>query len=225
MQKSDPPTLPRGQQERHDFPRFGVWSFADYDAPESTSYKLHCSGDIEPITLIQSDLEQLERVEQVSNFHCVTTWSYRDVAWGGYRFNEFYEHFIQPKLKTNKAPELVVFRGGDKYKSSLLLEDALKDDVLLADSLNGAQLSAEHGAPLRVIAPAHYGYKNLKHLTKIEFIQDATSYRPRLNFAEHPRARVAYEERARYLPGWFFRYLYRPLIGMTVRKMKVKTGK
>jgi DMSO/TMAO reductase YedYZ molybdopterin-dependent catalytic subunit len=109
----------------------------------------------------------------------------------------------------------------DKYKSSLLLEDALADDVLLADKLDAQPLSFEHGAPLRIVAPAHYGYKNVKHLSNIELLQDATSYKPRIpRFMEHPRARIAYEERGRYFPGWLLRYLYRPLIEGTVRKMK-----
>jgi hypothetical protein len=33
---------------------------------------------------------------------------------------------------------------------------------------------------------------------------------------DHPRARVALEERGRGLPGWLLRYLYRPLIPGTV---------
>jgi len=211
--------LPPGQQERQDFPRFGVWTFADYQADVTDNYEIRLAGEIDSITITQADLATLPRIEQISDFHCVTTWSYRDVQWGGYRFRDVYEQLIQPKL--TDSIEMVVFRARDKYKSSLLLEDALQDDVLLADTLNGKPLSTKHGAPLRVVAPAHYGYKNVKHLHKIEFLRDAAAYRPRSpRFIEHPRARVSHEERGRYLPGWIFRYLYRPLIGMTVRRMK-----
>ena len=31
----------------------------------------------------------------------------------------------------------------------------------------------------------------------------------------HPRARVAYEERGQWVPGWLLRYLYRPLVRST----------
>lgn len=221
---SKPTKLPKGQIERSDFPRFGVWTFSDFEASVSDNYEIRLGGDIPALTINQSDLATLERVEQVSDFHCVTTWTYRNVRWSGYRFRDVYEQLILPRLSDSQSVELVVFRAKDKYKSSLLLEDVLADDVLLADQLNDAPLSAEHGAPLRVVAPAHYGYKNVKHLQKIEFLQKADSYRPRSpRFIEHPRGRVAHEERARYLPGWFFRYLYRPLIGMTVRRMKKNT--
>jgi hypothetical protein len=37
---------------------------------------------------------------------------------------------------------------------------------------------------------------------------------------DHPRARVAMEERGRIFPGWVLRYLYRPLIGPTVKRFQ-----
>ena len=52
----------------------------------------------------------------------------------------------------------------------MLLEDALADDVLLADRLDGAPLDAKHGAPVRLVAPAHYGFINVKHLCRIEVL-------------------------------------------------------
>jgi hypothetical protein len=35
---------------------------------------------------------------------------------------------------------------------------------------------------------------------------------------DHPRARVALEERGRVFPGWLLRHLYRPLIGRTEKR-------
>ena len=79
----------------------------------------------------------------------------------------------------------------------------------------------EHGAPLRLIAPAHYGYKSVKHLHRIEFWRSDEHYRPYgLRFMVHPRARVAFEERGQWVPGWLLRHLYRPLIGMTVARFE-----
>ena len=36
---------------------------------------------------------------------------------------------------------------------------------------------------------------------------------------DHERARVAYEERGRFISGWILRYLYRPLIAPAIRRM------
>ena len=98
----------------------------------------------------------------------------------------------------------------------MLLEDLLAPDVLIATMLDGEPLSVAHGAPLRLVAPAHYGYKSVKHLSRIEIRTDESRFRPAaFRFMDHPRARVALEERGRGLPGWLLRRLYRPLVAPT----------
>ncbi len=113
----------------------------------------------------------------------------------------------------------LIFRGQDGARTSLLLEDLLAPDVLLADTLDSSPLTVEHGAPLRLVAPAQYGYKSVKHLSRIEFRRDDKGYRPAaFRFMDHPRARVALEERGRWVPGWLLRYLYRPLVSVTAAR-------
>lgn len=46
------------------------------------------------------------------------------------------------------------FVGLDGYRSVVTIEDALADDVLIADSLNGQPLDADHGAPVRLVSPS-----------------------------------------------------------------------
>ena len=113
--------------------------------------------------------------------------------------------------------DFVVLRSQDGYRCSLPLADLLAANVLLADRLNDQPLSIAHSAPLRLVAPAHYGYKSIKHLKSIEFFTSAAGYRPvGLQFMAHPRARVTFEERGQWLPGWLLRWLYRPLVRSTV---------
>ena len=50
-------------------------------------------------------------------------------------------------------------------------------DVLLANELNSQPLTVEHGAPLRLIAPKHYGYKSVKYLCRMEYKLENTGYR------------------------------------------------
>ncbi|MCP5087681.1 MAG: molybdopterin-dependent oxidoreductase [Rhodobacteraceae bacterium] len=132
------------------------------------------------------------------------------MEWEGIRFKDFFANIVKPTARPRPEASFVVFRCQDGYRCSLSLNDLLADDVMLADRLNGEALSIANGAPLRLIAPAHYGYKSPKHLNRIDFMQSDKNYRPAaLRFMEHPRARVDKEERGIGIPGWLLRFVYR----------------
>ena len=90
----------------------------------------------------------------------------------------------------------VVFTGLDRgveggeeqdYERSLTLEEALRDDVLLAYGMNGAPLLPQHGFPLRLVVPGWYGMTSVKWLTRITVVdravRRATSRRTRTGSA------------------------------------------
>ncbi len=211
--------LPPGQRETSTFPRFGLVQFARRFPKEPSRIELRLVGDVEHELSILDALQGLPRVEQISNFHCVTTWSRRSLRWGGVRFVDFFEQIVVPRARPLPNATFLILRGQDGARASLLLEDLLAPDVLLADTLDSSPLTVEHGAPLRLVAPAQYGYKSVKHLSRIEFRRDDEGYRPSaFRFMDHPRARVALEERGRWVPGWLLRYLYRPLVSVTVAR-------
>jgi DMSO/TMAO reductase YedYZ molybdopterin-dependent catalytic subunit len=210
---SDVDALPPGQIERQEFPRFGFGNLAFRFPTNISSIQIAVRGDIDAPLAVGPELSSLHRVEQVSDFHCVTTWSKRHLRWSGFRFRDFFESIVIPKAAPQREANLVVLRSQDGYEQSLPLEDLLAPDVLLADQRNGEPLSIAHGAPIRLVAPAHYGYKNVKHLRSVEFWRDAREYRfvgPK--FMDHPRARVALEERGRGVPAWLLRRTYPALI-------------
>ena len=218
---ADMTPLPPGQYETTDFPRFGLTQFARRFPRDTTRVTLHVRGDVEQSLVVENELGDLPRVEQTSDFHCVTTWTRRSLTWEGVRFADFYEHVVVPHVRPKDTATFVILRCQDRYAPSLPLSDLLARDVLLADALDGRPLSIDHGAPLRLVAPAHYGYKNAKHLTAVEFWCDRRAYRrASFWFMDHPRARVAFEERGRGIPGWMLRYLYRPFVGPTVRQFE-----
>lgn len=210
-------SLPPGQKEIAAFPRFGLLQFANRFPRQTSRIELEIKGRVGNPIHLHNALEGLPRVEQTSDFHCVTTWTRRSLRWGGVRFVDFYEQVIAPTVCPESEATLVVLSGQDGARTSMLLADLLAPEVLLADTLDGIALDVDHGAPMRLVAPAHYGYKSVKYLSRIEFLQEGDEYRrsgPR--FMEHPRARVALEERGRWVPGWILRYVYRPLIAGTV---------
>jgi sulfane dehydrogenase subunit SoxC len=89
----------------------------------------------------------------------------------------------------------VVFRGLDRgvesgveqhYERALTLDEARRDEVLLAYAMNGAPLPPQHGFPLRLVVPGWYGMTNVKWLAAITVIdepfagyQQAVAYRYR----------------------------------------------
>jgi DMSO/TMAO reductase YedYZ molybdopterin-dependent catalytic subunit len=213
--------LPPGQIPRADFPRFGLTPYADRRParPQDRSLTVKVL-DGQPFVLDDA-LAEMPRVICEADFHCVTKWSKLGLRWGGVKFSHFYAHRIAPHLGSAGTVGGVILRAQDGYRTTLLLEDLLADDVMLADELNGEPLSIEHGAPLRLVAPQQYGYKSLKHLAKLEFVasEPIVKHGP-LAFLDHPRARVALEERGRWFPGWLLRHIYRPLIPSTVEKFR-----
>ncbi len=86
-------------------------------------------------------------------------------------------------------------------------EDLDNDNVLLATSLDGQPLDRRHGAPLRLVSPDQYGYKNLKHLIGLDFCHEQPT--STLGPKEHLRARVVAEERHSTLPNWAVKGQYR----------------
>jgi len=214
-------TLPPGQKESDIFPRFGLPQYANRFPSETDKIKISIGGDIDEFE-ISEELKTLPRKNQVSDFHCVTTWSKTNLNWGGYSFNDFYKELILPKFSDKIT--FVVLKAQDGYKTSLPLGDLLKENVLLADRLDELPLTLEHGAPVRSVAPDHYGYKNLKHIKRIEFYTEKQKVKQGyLSFMDHPRARVAFEERASTGPSIFFRYLYRIGIKGTIRDFEKAT--
>jgi len=136
--------------------------------------------------------------------------------WGGVAFRKFYETVIVPEAQPEPGVSHILFRGVDGYRSTLTLDDAFENDVLLADQLGGTALNRTHGAPVRLVSPKQYGYKSTKHLCCIELhTREAADGHERAApnillklLGPHPRARVSEEERHRYLPAWVLRRIY-----------------
>lgn len=203
--------LPKGQIARPDLPRFGLPKFASRFPEDVNDHHIDVGGDAGR-DFFGDPMEGMARTDQISAFHCVTTWSVQGLKWSGIRFADFMK-------RHSDGAGFVVFHGQDGYRTSMLAEDAAASDVLIADRLNGMPLTLEHGAPHRLIAPAHYGYKSVKHLDRVEFWKAPFKVKPNgYAFMDHPRARVAEEERGRVFPGWLLRRIYRPLIGRTERR-------
>ena len=125
-----------------------------------------------PVTLTWADFLALPQAEDVSDFHCVTTWSRFDNRWGGVRFRTIAELAV-PKPEA----AFVLCTGYDvapgtriPYTTNLPLARAVEDDVLLVHTWEGQPLPREHGGPCRMITPKLYAWKGTKWIRRIEFL-------------------------------------------------------
>jgi DMSO/TMAO reductase YedYZ molybdopterin-dependent catalytic subunit len=111
--------------------------------------------------------------EQITRLVCVEGWS--GIAWwGGLRFDDLlraYPPASQARwVRVESSVNLDTFGRPDPYYVSLDLATARHPQTLLATHLNGQALTAEHGAPLRLLAPVKLGLKNVKALTRLTYV-------------------------------------------------------
>jgi DMSO/TMAO reductase YedYZ molybdopterin-dependent catalytic subunit len=135
-------------------------------AIDAGAFRLRVDGQVErPVTFTLDELQHLPSVKQISDFHCVEGWGVDNVRWEGVRFQTLAE-IVGPKAD---AGFVTFYSGGDVYKDSLTIGQALLPDVLLAYRMDEEPLSKDHGYPLRLVMPRMYGYKGPKWLTRVEF--------------------------------------------------------
>jgi len=135
------------------------------------TWRLQIDGLVEqPQSLTYDELRRLPRAEQVSTFHCVTGWSVKNVRWGGVRI-----HDVLAAAKPQDAGHALQFVSMEvPYVDYLTLGQASLHDVMLAYEMDGKPLKQEHGAPVRLVIPEMYGYKNVKWLQEIQVVPQAT---------------------------------------------------
>ncbi len=130
-----------------------------------TSWQLVVDGMVEnPIVLSFAELLALPRQDQITDFHCVEGWSVYDVPWNGVHLTQLLG-LVTP---LSGATHLTFHCFGDRYDESLPWSVALEPRTMLAYGVGGNTLPVAHGFPLRVVVPRLFGYKNAKHVQRIE---------------------------------------------------------
>jgi DMSO/TMAO reductase YedYZ molybdopterin-dependent catalytic subunit len=141
--------LPPGQRQVHNWPVLDLGIQPDVPL-DNWELKIH--GKVEnPVTLNWQQFMALPQFNNVSDFHCVTTWSRFDIEFQGVAFFTLAD-LVKPKPEASH----VFFKSYDGYSTNNPLDVGLDDDVMVAHSWNGKPLSKEHGGPARVIIPKRY---------------------------------------------------------------------
>ncbi|MGH2971155.1 MAG: molybdopterin-dependent oxidoreductase [Gaiellaceae bacterium] len=134
---------------------------------DPATWQLRVDGFVErPMTISYAQLRALPRVEQISTFHCVTGWTVPNVHWAGVRITDVFD-LVKP---LPQAAAVKFISAEDPYVDYLSMQQVHLKDVMLAYEMDGKPLPREHGAPLRLIIPEMYGYKNVKWLAGINLV-------------------------------------------------------
>ena len=154
--------LPPGQHLTTGFPVLDLGIQPTVKLPD---WRLEIKGLVEnPTTLTWEEFHALPQFEDVSDFHCVTTWSKFDTGWAGVAF-----FTLVDMVKPMPEAKFVYFTSYDGYSTNVTLEHCLDDDVLVATSFDGQPVPKIHGGPARVIIPKLYAWKGAKFVRTIEF--------------------------------------------------------
>jgi sulfoxide reductase catalytic subunit YedY len=136
-------------------------------------YKLRINGLVDnPVELSLDELRALSHHEQITQHFCIQGWS--GVAkWGGVSMQT-----IMDLVKPQPAAKWVIFYslgdGADAgvYYDAHPIEQMGYQLTMLAYDMNGAPLSFGHGAPLRLRNETQLGFKQVKWIKGVEFVED-----------------------------------------------------
>ena len=163
--------------------------------------------------------------ERIYRFRCVEAWS-MVVPWIGFPLSKLLERF-DPKAEGKYVEFKTLYRRSEMrgtrsftsvidwpYREGLRLDEAMHPLTLMTVGLYGKTLPNQSGAPLRLIVPWKYGFKNIKSIVEINI----TDKQPRTSWqdlapqeygfyanvnpeVDHPRWSQRYERR---LPSSLF---------------------
>ena len=157
--------VPPGQKQVTDFPVLDM-GITPGVAPQE--WRLRLFGLVEQQQALGfDDLRRLPQVRSQSDFHCVTRWSQLDMDWEGVLARD-----LVARARPLPPAQFVTLHGADGYTTNLPLEALLDDDVIVAHSVFGKPLAAEHGGPVRLVVPKRYAWKSAKWLTGIELHEE-----------------------------------------------------
>jgi len=119
--------------------------------------------------------------ERIYRHRCVEGWSIV-VPWIGYSFSTLvklagptpkakfvaFESYYDPK----QMPEGGVAGIELPYVEGLRLDEAMNSLTLLSVGMYGETLPNQDGAPVRLVIPWKYGFKSIKSLVRIRFVQE-----------------------------------------------------
>jgi DMSO/TMAO reductase YedYZ molybdopterin-dependent catalytic subunit len=171
--------LPPGQKPVDNWPQVQSGSTPVIDI---NSWTFTISGQVDKeISLNYQGFTSLASSRVLSDIHCVTSWTRLENLWEGIAAQT-----IAALVRLKPEARFVIIKAQGGFTANVALADFLQPDVLFALKHDDAPLSADHGAPVRLVLPRLYFWKSAKWVTGIEFTsEDRPGFWERLGYHNH----------------------------------------
>jgi sulfoxide reductase catalytic subunit YedY len=149
---------------------------------QTDNWKLTIDGLVEKPLILDADdlITKFQLEERIYRLRCVEAWS-MVVPWIGFELKR-----IMDIVKPLSNAKYVAFQSildrehlpGQKrnilnwpYREGLRIDEAVHPLTLISVGLYGQVLPNQNGSPVRLIVPWKYGFKSIKSLVKISFVE------------------------------------------------------
>jgi methionine sulfoxide reductase catalytic subunit len=130
-----------------------------------------------PKTYTLEDLLKFQQRERVYRLRCVEAWS-MVIPWTGFELSDLLKE-VQPMASAKYVAFTTIMDPSQMpgeasslypwpYTEGLRLDEAMHRLTILATGLYGKSLPIVDGAPIRLVVPWKYGFKNIKAIVKID---------------------------------------------------------
>ncbi|MFK8077672.1 MAG: protein-methionine-sulfoxide reductase catalytic subunit MsrP [Granulosicoccus sp.] len=118
--------------------------------------------------------------ERIYRMRCVEAWS-MVIPWNGFALADLIK-----RMKPNSKAKYVAFEtvvqndlpGVSRnvldwpYREGLRMDEAMHPLTMLSVGIYGEELLGQNGAPIRLVVPWKYGYKSIKSVVRISFVEE-----------------------------------------------------
>ena len=157
----------------------------DARAKDWDNWRLHVGGDMidDSVELSLEDLKNLPKHEYIATHTCMQGWSATS-KWTGVHLKDILA-LLGPKPETANyvmisshglAQEMIDHRPREPFYAVIDLATLDEEDTILTYERNGNPLEEHLGAPARLRVESNHGYKMVKWVKSIEWIEDYTKY-------------------------------------------------
>lgn len=149
----------------------GTAEYNGYVANNFADWRLRVDGAVNrPLNISMAQLKALPQRTQITRHDCVEGWS---------AIGKWHGPMLGTILKAadvrNTARHLVFHCAdlyhGKNYYTSIDLFDGFHPQTILAWAMNDSPVTVAHGAPIRLRAERHLGYKQAKYVMRIEAVE------------------------------------------------------